>query len=386
MHDPLFNKNLILCCLLQFLFMTSFNLTVPIIAQYVVYLGGSYALAGIIAGMFSLSDLFFRPIAGYLTDHMDKKRLLVIGYVAVTIAFVGYALFPVIAVIAAMRIVHAFGFSIQTTLIPVASMQFMPRDRVVEGTGYVGICATLGMAVGPTIGIGGAALIGFMPTFLVGAAIMVLTFFIVNLIDIDRAPAASDGKFSINSFVYLPYIPLAVCTMAFGICSGNVNSFLAMLGTDRGIDGVGAFFVILSVGMVLTRPLISRYVDRHGPSMIVPGSFVSEMLCMMCIAFAASPAMIVVASIFRIFGWGSGQTIIMSYALKKCPDDKRGVVNSTLYMGVDVGQGFGAMAGGAIIGAAGYSSAFLVCAAIIVCGGIVYLTWTRKTARSLKGE
>ena len=376
--DPLLNKNLMLCCLLQFLFMTSFNLTVPIIALYVVSLGGSYSLAGLVAGLFALADIAFRPIAGDLTDHMDKKKLLAIGYAAVIIAFVGYALLPSIGCVALMRIVHAFGFSIQTTLLPVASMQFMPRDRIVEGTGYVGICATLGMAIGPSIGIMGSQFIGFMPTFLIGAGIMMLTFALVAIVPIDRKPAASGDKFTINSFIYLPFIALAFCTATFGFCSGNVNSFLALMCEERGIWGSSVFFVILSVFMVVTRPFIGRFIDRNGPGKIVPWSFVSEMTCMIIVAFAMSPYLIIVAAFFRGFGWGTGQVNILSYALKVCPDDKRGVVNSTLYMGIDVGQGFGAIAGGAIIGVAGYTTTFLVSAAVIVLGGIVYMLWTTK--------
>ena len=105
----LVNKNFILCWFMQFFFMFSFNITVALIAKYVVHLGESATVAGIIAGMFSIVALLCRPFIGYIADNYSKKPLMAVGFLLTAASFFGYALFPNVIIIAILRITHAVG-------------------------------------------------------------------------------------------------------------------------------------------------------------------------------------------------------------------------------------------------------------------------------------
>ena len=56
----------------------AFGITIPVIPGYVVSLGASLSLAGVVTGTFAITALFVRPLAGIIGDKYNKKLLLVI--------------------------------------------------------------------------------------------------------------------------------------------------------------------------------------------------------------------------------------------------------------------------------------------------------------------
>ena len=147
--EKMFNKCFVLCLLMQFWFMIAFNMTLPLIAQYVVDMGESATVAGFAAGIFSFLALAFRPILGFLTDMRNNKMLLLVGYAASIIAFIGYGIAPNVGVIIVFRI---FGQSIaQASLQGQVMKDAGPEQRgVASSTFFMGI--DIGQGLGAIVG------------------------------------------------------------------------------------------------------------------------------------------------------------------------------------------------------------------------------------------
>jgi MFS family permease len=72
--------------------------------------------------------------------------------------------------------------------------------------------------------------------------------------------------------------------------------------------------------------------------------------------------------------WPTFQTMVNNIV----PSNRRGIANSTLYTGVDIGMGAGMVIVGFIAQRFSISTAFLVCSAICILGLLVFLTVTLK--------
>ena len=69
-----------------------FNMVYVMISNYAMAINGSLAIAGIIAGIFSISALLVRPLAGMSVDRFNKKHLCIIANILIGVAALGYAL------------------------------------------------------------------------------------------------------------------------------------------------------------------------------------------------------------------------------------------------------------------------------------------------------
>lgn len=377
--STLWNRPFVLCLMLQAFYMFSFNMVTPLIAGFVVDLGESITLAGFVAGIFSVLAFAFRPIVGYLSDIVNRKRIMTIGLILCVIGIGGYAVSANVAMVLLFRVIHAFALCVQTTLVTVIAADFTPQDRIAEGVGYVGIAAMLGMSLGPGAGVIISDFFDYRATFAVGAALMALSIAVfAGVPNMPLPPRKKEAvKFSLRSILDVDAIPLSISVMSFAYCAGLTSTFLVLLGTSRGIDGIAAFFLVSSLGMVLVRPAAGRHTDRHGLGRLLPGCFIAEAVNMVCLAFSASLVGVIVGAVGRTFGQGVAQSSLQGQTLKDAAPENRGVASSTFYLGVDVGQGMGALAGGVLVDYAGYQGAMLSGPVLLVIGAASFFMWQR---------
>ena len=377
----LFNRNFVLCLLVQFWFMLSFMMTTPQIAQFVVAMGESTTIAGFVAGIFSIMALAFRPVSGYAADRFYRKHVLAVGYAVCIVSYFGYAISPNYIVVLIFRIAHALGLCIQTTLISVIAMDFIPEGRVAEGVGWVSIFATAGSSLGPALGVGLSDVFGHRIAFALAGAFMAITIVLLFILPIKRHAPKQGKGFSLGSFFSRRALPLALTVMTFAFCLGMTTSMLVLVGDVRGIAGIAFFFLVSSAGAALVRPFSGKIVDRKGLQAVMPITFVSESICMLLLAFAQAFPQVMIAAVFRTFGHGIAQASLQGQALKEASPEERGVTNSTFYMGIDIGQGISAIIGGAIADAFGFTAMFFAGPVVMVIGVACYLTWYHRRKR-----
>lgn len=107
----------------------------------IAWLISSYAFAYAIAA----------PFLGYLSDWIDRSRLLLIGLLSFAIDGVGIAFAPTLGIAIALRI---FGGLASAIIIPTAFAlisEVMPRERHPSAMGTVMLGMTLGIALGPAL-------------------------------------------------------------------------------------------------------------------------------------------------------------------------------------------------------------------------------------------
>ncbi|MBQ1331430.1 MAG: MFS transporter, partial [Lachnospiraceae bacterium] len=179
--QSLVNRDFILMMLVNVCLSVGFYFFQPVLPGYITSMGISITVAGIIAGLFSFTALVARPFTGLLSDRISPKIVLLIALPLEAVFGAGYGFFPSIAGLVFCRIVHAVGFSFAGTVAVVYGSFVIPKERMGEGIGWLSLGSILGTAIGPSIGLGLADMLGYKISFLIGGIIFFVGAVLVGL-------------------------------------------------------------------------------------------------------------------------------------------------------------------------------------------------------------
>ena len=367
----LWNKWYITILLLSMVNHVASQLITPVVSKYAMSVGATMATAGTIAGLMSLAAMFARPFAGLSSDRINKKLIIAVAGTVMGVCMYFYSASKSVEMMAAVRFVHGIFFSFSTVALLAFNTMFIPKDKIGEGIGWSVVTTTLATAVGPNLGLWLVDHYGYKACFVaaaIGTIIPNLCFLAVP----NRQEPHGQGqsaKFNINDFISLQIFPFALLTGLFSCCNGIVNSFLTLLGDERGIEGVGVFFTAYSVILIVTRPITGKLYDQKGIKFIMYPSIALAALSMLLLGKATSTWAVLLAGVFKALGQGTGAPSIQAHCLKKLGRDKAGVVSSTCYMGNDIGNTVGPTIGGLIASRAGYGSMFITIAVSVIVIG-----------------
>lgn len=367
----LWNKWYITILLLSMVNHVASQLITPIVSKYAMSIGATMATAGTIVGLMSLAAMFARPFAGLSSDRINKKLIIAVTGAVTGVCMYLYSASKSVEMMAAVRFVHGISFSFSTVALLAFNTMFIPKDKIGEGIGWSVVTTTLATAMGPNLGLWLVDHFGYKACFAaaaVGTIIPNLCFLVVPNRQEPHVPGKS-AKFNVNDFISLQIFPFALLTGLFSCCNGIVNSFLALLGDERGIKGVGVFFTAYSVILIVTRPITGKLYDQKGIKFIMYPSIALAALSMLLLGKATSTWIVLLAGVLKALGQGTGAPSIQAHCLKKLGRDKAGVVSSTCYMGNDIGNTVGPAIGGLIASRTGYGSMFIMIAVSVIVIG-----------------
>lgn len=90
-----------------------------------------------------------------------------------------------------------------------------------------------------------------------------------------------------------------VVLILFTSGNGLMNTYLAIMGDERGIPNVGLYFTAYSLVVLLVRPVAGKINDRFGLSAIMIPSFFLGAAGMLCVATAKTVFPIVAAGALK---------------------------------------------------------------------------------------
>lgn len=169
--------------------------------------------------------------------------------------------------------------------------------------------------------------------------------------------------------------------ICYGLSYGVVSTYIAIYGKEElGITGgTGLFFLLLAVGLILSRLTGSRTL-RQGKIVQNAALGMSVSVCGYLL-FAGMHNLWGYYGAALIIGLGNGhlfpafQTMFINLA----PNDRRGTANSTLYVSWDVGIGVGTFVGGSVAECFGFHAAFWMAWAINALGVAIFFLYARRS-------
>ncbi len=362
-QDKLWTLSFINACIGNFLLFFAFYLLVPIFPLYLIEkYDASKALVGAILSSYTIAALLIRPFAGFVLDMVYRKPVYLIAYFLFVLSFVGYPLANAIGIFLFFRILHGFTFGFVTTAGNSLVIDIMPASRRGEGLGYFGIANNLAMAFGPMTGLFLHDYSTFDVIFYTAIGTGALGFLFASTIKArNMADKSTKQTMAFDRFFLFKGFNAGFCLLLMGIPYGITVTYIAIYGKELGIvSGLGAFFSLMAVGMIFSRLISGKLVDKGKLLQVIN---YGTALCVITFIMLSSLQFLVNQTVISIFFFTVSLFLGIGYGLifpayntlfvNLAPNNRRATASSTYMTSWDIGIGIGLVAGGWIADSAG---------------------------------
>jgi predicted MFS family arabinose efflux permease len=347
----------------------------PTLSLYLSGQGCDEGEIGLIYSSFAVSSVTSRLLAARLSRRFGATKVVRRGLL---ICFAGTFMFFAIPhpfFYALARLMHGGGFGLTSTLMVSMAAQVIPPNRLGEGLGYLGLGATVALAVGPLLGLWIATSLGYKAMF-VSIALCYVAATLISL-SLPQLRLASDLKgesLGLRSFLEVRAFKPASLIMLYGSASCAVTAYLAIYCQEIGLPSAAVFFVAATIGTFSARLTTGRIYDRYGHFMVVPPSVVLLISALLAIVFLPSPAMLYAAAVVYGLGMGSIFPALQALTLSAVPVERRTVASALFFNFFDIGIGIGTALMGLLAGLMGtFSVVYLAAASALVLLMALYL-------------
>lgn len=332
-----------------------------------------------------LAALFIRFFSGYLVDNFSRKKVYLISFIIFVSLFFSYTIASSILFLFVLRIFHGLAWGVITTSSSTLAIDLLPTQKRGEGIGYYGLMSTLAMSVGPIIGM---YIYDYYPfnyifysALVFGIIGIILAFFIKDP-NIEKAinlPVKEKEPFSINQFILISAIPLAINILILEITYGALYTFGVMYGKELNITGASYMFLSIALGIASSRIFSGRLIDRGWINQVNLFGISSIAIGLFFIANPSFEWFYFIGSYFVGLGFGVSIPAFQTQFINMTTPEKRGSANSTFFIAIDLGLGIGMVASGKFVEQLGFQKMFLVAAILCIIALIYYYFISRYT-------
>ena len=330
----------------MFFFMTSFNLILPELNNYISILDGADK-KGLIITLFTISAAISRPFSGKLADTIGRKKVIYLGIICSFLVLLIYPFSFSVFFFLTLRFLHGFSAGFAPTGATALLTDLIPEKSRGHAMGIWGTFISLGIGVGQTLGSWIYLSFGFTILFLIGALFSLIALILVFWI---KETLVNQQKFNFKLLriswkdVFEPNVlPAAFVMLLSAMCSGMIFVLTPDLSTYLGISNKGFFFGIYVIATILIRLLTSSLSDRIGrEKTLLIGCFIL-VISMLLVGTSNSIVSYIFAAI--IFGIATGITspTMFAWTADLSHEDRRGVGAGTMFIALEFGIMFGAL-------------------------------------------
>jgi MFS family permease len=258
--------------LLAFVVGTSFlgvGFIVPLRALYGRQVGASSGEIGLMASAALLTGFFAAPPIGRLSDRVGHGYVLFAGLVIHTLLVLAYIPIENPVLLIALRGLE--GIAVVGILPPARALAntLAPSGRQAETLGLLSAAQTVGILLGPTVGLLLANAVGYHEAFLVASAPLAVGavlawFFLPRRATTSSGPAASRVATAalFTRPLLLAYGLQIVLATSQGVGAAVWTIYMADLGASPLM--IGLSFTTFAVPIILLAPIAGRMADRYG--------------------------------------------------------------------------------------------------------------------------
>ncbi len=359
------------------------QMTVPLVAKYALDLGADLTLASTAAGLMSMVSLFVCPFAGSIADRVSRKWILIFANLGYAICLFGHAFCASVTALIVMRLLTGVFFSVISVTNVAFSSNFIRKERMGEGLGYVALASIVAQAYGPMAGLGLLDAGGFGASFVGAGLACIVCVFVIFLMPSQEEPKIRKErkKVSVKDLYAVEFTAFMLMAMLFSSGNGLVSTYLKLIAEERAIANISLFFTVYSLFMIFLRPFTGKIVDQRGVFVILIPSFLFAAAGMIFVGLGTSLGMMLAAGAFKALGQGSGTPSLQAHCVKTFDKERAGVATSTIMIGQNVGNALAPIIGSFFVGSVGYRGMFCGAGAIILLLGFVLVLLQYRTEK-----
>ena len=321
------------------------NTTLPL---YIDALGAPAGVVGIIIGAFAITALLIRPFSGPAFDSFSRKKLLMAAQGIAAISFVLYGFADSVPALFAVRLLHGIGIGCAGPLAMSLVSEYLPPTKFSSGISIYMLSQTMAQVIGPGTGLWLIENIGYQNTYLISAALLVLSVFSISRVK-EMPREYPPYQLRLGRMFAREAVDKAIVLALFATAFGGTTSYLVLYGTKLGIENIGAYFVVYAVCLLATRPLFGNLADHVGAQKVLIPGLACFALSYIMLANITDFFGLMAVAVVAAAGFGACVPLVQSLAMSSVDGSRRGAASNTTYTGMDVGSLCGpAVAGMAI--------------------------------------
>lgn len=368
MNEKIWNRSFVFLISSNFLMYITYYAILSALPVYLVNdLMASKSQVGLIVGVYTIASVMVRPFSGFALDRFGRRTLFLSALLLYTLFFAGYLVALSITSIVFLRFAQGTTWGVATVAGSTIATDIVPASKRGEGLGYFALSTTLGMAVGPVVGLFIIHQWGFLAMF--------VSSFIISLTSLSCAYLVHLRKrYVVGKRIRLTWSSMFDKSSVFPSANvfitmtayGGLVSFIALYGQEIGIHNSSLYFLIFSIGIAASRITVGKVFDKQGPRKILTFCLTLLLIGFPMLAMAHGEVLFYLSAIIIGFGNGVIFPTFLSMINNMVKTGHRGAANSTLYTAIDLGMGLGMIMAGLIAQHFSISAIFwgntLVCA------------------------
>ena len=370
MDERIWNRNFVLLTLSNFLMYVTYYAIISALPVYLVSaLHAGKSQVGVVLAAYTIASVMIRPFSGFALDKFGRRSVFLIALLFYTFFFSGYLVAVTIATLILLRFMQGLTWGVTTISGSTIAVDLVPASKRGEGLGYFSLSTTIGMSIGPLIGLLISHHWGYTAMFVAGCFISVASLLSAYSIRLpERLVSGSNIQFSWNHLFYkkalLPSANLFIIMFTYG----GLMSFIALYGIEIGIANSSLFFLVFALGIAVSRLTAGRSFDRHGPNRILTFCISLLIAGFPLLAAVKNEAGFFLSAIIIGFGIGVVFPTYQTMVNNLSDAEHRGAANSTLYTALDISMGLGMVISGVIAERFSISATFFVSSVLCLAG------------------
>lgn len=355
MKSKILSRDVTLILIASFFYMACLMLVTPLIIGFSESLGASAAFMGLIGGLTNLCSLLCRPFVGNLADRISKHKLSSFGAALMLIASVGYILAfnPIIVML--FRIINGIGYACCSICMSTWMSNMLPKEKIGAGMGLYGTMNALSMAIAPAIGVSIYQVLGYRTAFSFAVLFAFFTLVTIQFVHNKGEAIVNNNEPNIvknkMQIVDKKVLPLAFVIMLFTIPYCVTQAFLVSYTDAKHLTvSVSLFFPLYAAFLLVLRLSLKDLFDKLRFEVFLFAGSASAIIAMLSLTVMQNNIGMAIAAAFMAGGYGIMCSVCQSTAILLAGVEKRGLANSTYYIGLDSGMALGPIIGGFLYG------------------------------------
>ena len=382
--EIIWNRRFILLFITNLLVLAAFYASIPIISIYCQEIGITGSKVGIVLTAMSVATILFRPVAGYLLDNFNRYRVYLVFLALFCLSFPAFLAFPLFGALIVVRLYMGAVYSVCGSATMTLAGDVLPVAKITEGISRFAFTVSIGMAVGPYVGLQVQSHMSSAASFWTIFGITVAALICVSCCRI-RYSKVQRKKFSIRDTIYGPALPFMFNMMFLMIPYGAVIAYSSIFAQEKGLSAfLPYFYIFLVAGMLVCKLSTQKMIDAERHRVLVYISLAVLILTMLSYLFLNSGIHLLAAGFFFGLGYGILQPLFQAFVTGTTPAPQRGVANATYMLSYDVGIGIGSLLMGFMQERIGLPLGFALTAIAYAIGGVVYLSYVDGYYRRLR--
>ncbi|MDR2406459.1 MAG: MFS transporter [Deltaproteobacteria bacterium] len=327
-----------------------FNMLLPTLSLFLHEEKLTEREIGLVFGSFTISAITFRLLASKLAQRFGTLTVVRLGFFTCGLGAICYVLVHHMGFYFLARLMQGAGFAVSSTLLVSVASNIIPPRRLGEGIGYVGLGATLSLAMGPVLGLYLAHSYGFSLMFAVSALTCIAAMLISFMLP--KVSAYGEGKKATETRSWLEKTALPATLLTFIYAAGvsAVTVYLAIYCELNGLPPAANFFMVSTIGTIIARLTAGRIYDRKGHLFVVPPSAIMLIVSVIYIIMVPSKPVLYLMAV--VYGLGAGGIFpsLQTMTLASVPATRRTIASAYFFVAFDLGIGLGTIFLGFVAG------------------------------------